>query len=26
MIELRKSEDRGVGKQDWLDARFSFSF
>jgi redox-sensitive bicupin YhaK (pirin superfamily) len=26
MIELRKSEDRGTGKQDWLDARFSFSF
>ena len=26
MIELRKSEDRGIGKQDWLDARFSFSF
>jgi redox-sensitive bicupin YhaK (pirin superfamily) len=24
MIELRKSEDRGIGKQDWLDARFSF--
>ncbi|MGE0445833.1 MAG: pirin family protein [Vicinamibacterales bacterium] len=26
MLELRKSEDRGVGKLDWLDARFTFSF
>lgn len=26
MIELRKSADRGVGKQPWLDARFTFSF
>jgi redox-sensitive bicupin YhaK (pirin superfamily) len=26
MLEIRKSEDRGVGKQDWLDARFTFSF
>ena len=26
MIELRKSADRGIGKQPWLDARFTFSF
>jgi redox-sensitive bicupin YhaK (pirin superfamily) len=26
MIELRKSADRGVGKLDWLDARFTFQF
>jgi redox-sensitive bicupin YhaK (pirin superfamily) len=26
MIVLRKSEDRGKGKIDWLDSRFSFSF
>jgi redox-sensitive bicupin YhaK (pirin superfamily) len=26
MIEIRKSADRGVGTQDWLDARFTFSF
>jgi redox-sensitive bicupin YhaK (pirin superfamily) len=26
MIELRKSEDRGHAKHDWLDSRFSFSF
>ena len=26
MIELRKSEARGVGKQPWLEARFTFSF
>jgi redox-sensitive bicupin YhaK (pirin superfamily) len=26
MIEMRKSEDRGVGKLDWLDARFTFQF
>jgi redox-sensitive bicupin YhaK (pirin superfamily) len=26
MIEMRKSEDRGVGKLDWLDARFTFEF
>ena len=26
MIELRKSADRGTGKQPWLDARFTFSF
>lgn len=26
MLDIRKSEDRGVGKQDWLDARFTFSF
>ena len=26
MLEMRKSADRGVGKLDWLDARFTFSF
>jgi quercetin 2,3-dioxygenase len=26
MLELRKSDDRGVGKLDWLDARFTFQF
>ena len=26
MIEIRKSEDRGIGKLDWLDARFTFQF
>src|SRR6266446_6454191 len=26
MLELRKSADRGAGKQDWLEARFTFSF
>jgi hypothetical protein len=26
MLEVRKSDDRGVGKQPWLDARFTFSF
>jgi redox-sensitive bicupin YhaK (pirin superfamily) len=26
MLELRKSADRGTGKQPWLDARFTFSF
>jgi redox-sensitive bicupin YhaK (pirin superfamily) len=26
MIELRKSADRGTGKQPWLEARFTFSF
>lgn len=26
MLELRKSEDRGIGKLDWLDARFTFTF
>jgi redox-sensitive bicupin YhaK (pirin superfamily) len=26
MLELRRSGDRGVGKQPWLDARFTFSF
>jgi redox-sensitive bicupin YhaK (pirin superfamily) len=26
MLELRKSADRGTGKQDWLDARLTFSF
>jgi len=26
MITVRKSEDRGKGKIDWLDSRFSFSF
>lgn len=26
MREIRKSDDRGVGKLDWLDARFTFSF
>jgi hypothetical protein len=26
MLEMRKSEDRGVGKLDWLNARFTFSF
>jgi redox-sensitive bicupin YhaK (pirin superfamily) len=26
MLEIRKSDDRGVGKLDWLDARFTFSF
>lgn len=26
MLELRKSGDRGVGKLDWLDARFTFQF
>lgn len=26
MIELRKSDERGVGTLDWLDARFTFSF
>jgi len=26
MLELRKSQDRGIGKQDWLEARFTFSF
>jgi quercetin 2,3-dioxygenase len=25
-LELRKSDDRGTGKLDWLDARFTFSF
>ena len=26
MLEMRKSGDRGVGKLDWLSARFTFSF
>ena len=26
MIEIRRSQDRGSGKLDWLDARFTFSF
>jgi redox-sensitive bicupin YhaK (pirin superfamily) len=26
MFEIRKSEDRGTGKLDWLEARFTFSF
>jgi redox-sensitive bicupin YhaK (pirin superfamily) len=26
MITVRRSEDRGKGKIDWLDSRFSFSF
>jgi len=26
MFEMRRSEDRGVGKLDWLDARFTFQF
>jgi|CXWL01.1.fsa_nt_gi redox-sensitive bicupin YhaK (pirin superfamily) len=26
MLEVRKSEDRGVGKLEWLDANFTFSF
>ena len=26
MLEIRRSDDRGVGKLDWLDARFTFSF
>jgi quercetin 2,3-dioxygenase len=26
MLEIRKSEDRGIGKLDWLDARFTFQF
>ena len=26
MLELRKSADRGTGRQDWLEARFTFSF
>jgi quercetin 2,3-dioxygenase len=26
MLEIRKSSDRGVGKLEWLDARFTFSF
>lgn len=26
MIEPRRSADRGVGKLDWLDARFTFQF
>jgi len=26
MLEIRKAEDRGVGKLDWLDARFTFQF
>ena len=26
MFEMRKSEDRGVGKLEWLDARFTFQF
>ena len=26
MFEMRKSTDRGVGKLDWLDARFTFQF
>jgi redox-sensitive bicupin YhaK (pirin superfamily) len=26
MFEMRKSDDRGVGKLDWLDARFTFQF
>ncbi len=26
MLELRKSDDRGTGKLDWLEARFTFSF
>ncbi len=26
MLEMRKSADRGVGKLDWLDARFTFQF
>jgi quercetin 2,3-dioxygenase len=26
MITVRKSEDRGKGKIDWLDSRFTFSF
>jgi hypothetical protein len=26
MLEVRRSEDRGIGKTEWLDARFTFSF
>jgi quercetin 2,3-dioxygenase len=26
MVEIRRSADRGVGKLDWLDARFTFQF
>ena len=26
MLEIRKSDERGVGKLDWLDARFTFQF
>lgn len=26
MIELRRSDDRGTGTLEWLDARFTFSF
>jgi redox-sensitive bicupin YhaK (pirin superfamily) len=26
MLEVRKSADRGVGKLEWLDANFTFSF
>jgi quercetin 2,3-dioxygenase len=26
LLEIRKSDDRGVGKLDWLDARFTFQF
>lgn len=26
MLEIRKSEDRGIGTLDWLDARFTFQF
>ena len=26
MLDIRKSDDRGVGKLEWLDARFTFSF
>ena len=26
MLEMRRSAERGVGKLDWLDARFTFSF
>ena len=26
MLELRKSQDRGTGKQDWVEARFTFSY
>ena len=26
MLEIRRSDERGVGRLDWLDARFTFSF
>ena len=26
MLEIRRSEDRGVGRLEWLDARFTFQF